>query len=156
MKQKKKTLVTTLFWQDATKAKPVYDVEVLVTRKYKRHWKESILLAFLHKKKAHGVAHGHSSSPGITFDDYWSFPSIATYETVIFWKYTRSPITIKNVWKVIKALAGFGSVEDESICLTYDMTGIDLHDYKESAGGDGEPDHFREYQCSVCKHKFKI
>lgn len=65
-------------------------------------------------------------------------------------------ITLNLIWKVIKTFAGFGSVNDKSICLTKDVTGVDFHDYPVDAGGDGTPDHFKQYECSICKHKYTI
>ena len=34
--------------------------------------------------------------------------------------------------------------------------GYDIHDYHVSAGGDGIPDHFREYTCWNCQKRFGI
>lgn len=42
------------------------------------------------------------------------------------------------------------------VCDFSARRGVDLHDYKREAGGDGSPDHFREYSCWQCGKAFTI
>jgi len=62
-----------------------------------------------------------------------------------------------KIWWFIKCFAGFGSVEDGSICWFDSVTKVLCsHDYPEDKGGDGFPDCWKEYTCHKCGKKFGI
>jgi len=62
-----------------------------------------------------------------------------------------------KIWWFIKCFAGFGSVEDGSICWFDKFTWVlCAHDYPKEKGGDDIPCCFHEYTCHKCGKKFGI
>lgn len=55
----------------------------------------------------------------------------------------------------IRCVLGFGNISDGSICW-FSNNFYNVHDYKESKGGNGYPDHFHPHYCSKCGKEFKI
>jgi len=62
---------------------------------------------------------------------------------------------ITAVFRFLKCLFGFGSVEDGSICW-FSKKFFDVHDYHKWKGGDGTPSHFYQYTCWKCGKRFSI
>jgi len=63
-----------------------------------------------------------------------------------------------KIWWFIKCFAGFGSVEDGSICWFDGLFNgwLCAHDYPKEKGGDDIPCAFHKYTCHKCGRKFGI
>lgn len=83
----------TLGWNDReeyiplSRAKPPYEKPVLVKRYNQFSNKTDILIGHLHKAEVSGRSYGKLGLGGLTYDDYWSLPSVQLLDHVSEWMF---------------------------------------------------------------------
>lgn len=72
-------------WIDINVEKPPYNKQVLVCRPNQYSGRVDVIFAYLHPALPTGRTYGRYEQK--TFDDFWSFPAVALFTDVTFWKY---------------------------------------------------------------------
>lgn len=62
---------------------------------------------------------------------------------------------MRKLIDIFRILFDIHSIKDDSTCKLSQKY-WNVHDYNLSKGGDGQPSHFHEYNCSKCGEKFEI